>query len=184
MYREIEELYERAKEGDMKAKEILLNKFTPLIKSSIRRYYNSKNDYEDLMQEGYEIILKSIMDYDPERGVELIGYIKAMLKYHYLNKHREKKTVSLNEPLEDGEMMDFLVGDEKDPLDDLIKREENAVLLKSLNTLTLKQKRVITDYYIRNIPIGEIAKNMGISYRTVVNTKLNALKKLKREIVK
>lgn len=184
MYKEIENLYERAKDEDMKSKEILLEKLTPLVRGSIRRYYNSKNDYEDLIQEGYEIILKSIKDYDPEKGVKLLGYIKAMLKYHYLNKHREKKVVSLNEPLEDGEMMDFLIGEDRDLLDDLIESEENAVLLKSLNNLTPKQKRIITDFYIKNIPIGEIAKDMGISYRTVVNTKTNALQKLKNEIVK
>ncbi|HHV47155.1 MAG TPA: sigma-70 family RNA polymerase sigma factor [Tissierellia bacterium] len=187
MYREIEKLYERAKEGDMSARETFLEKLAPLVAGSIRRYYNVKKDHEDLMQEGYEVILRCIKDYDPEKGVKLLGYIKAMLKYHYLNKHRERKTVSLNEPLKDmkdGELMDFLIGDEEDPLNIIIENEEYTALLKSLKTLTPRQKRVILDFYARNIPIGEIAKNMGISYRTAVNTKTNALRKLKSQMVK
>ena len=184
MYKEINSLYQRAKNRDMKAKEELLTKLTPLVISSIRRFYNKKNDYEDLVQEGYEVILKCIEDYDSERGVHLLGYIKTMLKYHYLNKHREKATLSLNEPLEDGEMLDLLIGEEKDPLDTLIEREEHISLLKSLNTLTPRQKRVIVEFYVNNIPIGEIAKKMGVSYRTVVNIKVNALRKLNKAIVK
>lgn len=184
MYKEIGELYQRAKKGDMKAKETLLKNLTPLVISSIRRYYNKKNDYEDLIQEGYEIILKCIEDYNPKRQVQLLGYIKAMLKYHYLNKHREKVHLSLNEPLEDGEMLDLIVGEEKDPVDRLIEKEEYMSLQKSLNTLTPKQKKVIIDFYVENIPLGEIAKDMGISYRTVVNIKVNGLKKFRNEIVK
>lgn len=184
MYKEIEKLYLEAKNGDMEAKEALLNKLTPLVISSIRRYYNKKSDYEDLIQEGFEIILKSIEDYDPERGVMLLGYIKTMLKYHYLNKHREKITLSLNEPLEDGEIIDLIVGEEREPVDILIEEEEYAALLKALNTLTTRQKKALVDFYVKNISIDEIAKNMGISYRTVVNTKTTALKKIKKEIVK
>lgn len=184
MYREIGRLYQRAKNGDVSAKEILLNKLTPLVLSSIRRYYNKNSKYEDLIQEGYEVILKSIEDYDPNKGVHLLGYIKTMLRYHYLNKQRERTHLSLNEPLEDGEMLDLLVGDEREPIDKLIEREEGVLLLEALKTLTPKQKRVIIDFYVKDISIGQIAKNMGVSYRTVVNTKVAALKKLKNEMVK
>lgn len=184
MYKEIGKLYTLAKGGDLKAKEDLLSKLYPLVISSIRRYYKKKNDYEDLIQEGYEIILKCIEDYDPKRKVHLLGYIKTMLKYHYLNKHREKTALSLNEPLEDGEMVDLVVGDEKDPLDMLVEREECTILKKSIETLTPRQKKVIIDFYIKNLSISEIAENMGISYRTVVNLKANGLKKLKNIIVK
>lgn len=184
MYKEIEKLYLEAKEGDLKAKEDLLSRLAPLVKSSIKKYYNNQREYEDLMQEGYEMILKSIEDFDPKKGVQLLGYIKTMLRYHYLNKHREKTSFSLNKPLEEGEMMDFIAGQEKDPMEMLIEKEEYVLLKKALNTLTPRQKRVLVDFYVKNIPIGQIAKNMKVSYRTVVNTKMAALNKLKKEIVK
>lgn len=183
MYKEIESLYKRAKKGDVKAKVDLLTRLTPLVISSIKRNYNNQREYEDLIQEGYEVILKAIEEYDQNRGVQLLGYIKAMLRYHYLNKHRDKAILSLNKPLEEGEIMDLIVAEEE-PIDTVLKKEETMLLLKALNSLTPRQKKVIVDFYVKNIPIAEIAKNMGISYRTVVNTKISALRKLKRQIVK
>ncbi len=60
-----------------------------MIISSIRRYYNRIELYDDLIQEGYEIILIAIDDYDPAKGAYFLGYIKTMLKYLYLGKYRE-----------------------------------------------------------------------------------------------
>ncbi len=68
MYKEIEKLLVLSKEGDVEAKERLLNKLTPLIISSIRRYYNEKDQYDDLMQDAYETILLAIEEYDPQKG--------------------------------------------------------------------------------------------------------------------
>lgn len=183
MYKEIDDLFLLAKR-DVKAKETLLVKLKPLIIGSIRRYYNKKREYEDLIQEGYEVILKSIEDYDSKKGVHILGYIKVNLKYHYLNKHRQKTFLSLNEPMEDGEVMDFLTSEEKSPLDEILEKEERTHLFKSLNKLTPRQRKVITQFYLKKQSIDEIAKNMGISYRTVVNLKANGLKKLRKEIVK
>lgn len=184
MYKEIEGLLLLSKKGDKKAKETLLLKLNPLIISSIRRYYNRIDQYDDLIQEGYETILQAIENYDPNRGVKFLGYIKTMLKYRYLEKHREKQFLSLNEPLDEGEFIDFLEGDEEDPIDIVIKKEETNILLESLNCLTERQRQVMVDYYINRLSIGEIADKLGISYRTVVNTKTQGLNKLKKGIVK
>lgn len=184
MYKEIEKLLLLSKKGDKKAKETLLLKLNPLIISSIRRYYNKIDQYDDLIQEGYEIILKAIENYNPNRGVKFLGYVKAMLRYGYLEKHREKQILSLNEPLEEGEFIDLLEGNEEDPVDAVIKKEEKYLLLESLNCLTERQKQVVVDYYINRLSIDEIANKLGISYRTVVNTKTQGIKKLKNRMVK
>ncbi|MCF6463958.1 hypothetical protein C3E89_11420 [Clostridium sp. Cult1] len=184
MYKEIEKLLLLSKKGDKKAKETLLLKLNPLIISSIRRYYNKIDQYDDLIQEGYEIILKAIENYNPNRGVKFLGYVKAMLRYGYLEKHREKQILSLNEPLEEGEFIDLLEGSEEDPVDAVIKKEEKYLLLESLNCLTERQKQVVVDYYINRLSIDEIANKLGISYRTVVNTKTQGIKKLKNRMVK
>lgn len=185
MYKEIEDLLIASKKGDEKAKETLLMKLNPLIISSIRRYYNKKDIYEDLIQDGYEVILKSIKDYDTDKGVHFLGYVKSMLKYCYLNKHKEKKLLSLNEPIDDElELMDLIIGDEEGPLKQIVEQDESSVLYNSLNCLTKRQKRIIADFYINGKAINEIAEELGISYRTVVNIKVSAMKKLKEIIVK
>ncbi len=90
VYSEVVKLLEKSKAGDLEAIEILLYKLKPLILASIRRYYNKVDEYDDLIQEGYEIILVAIEEYEENRGTQFLGYVKLQLKYHYLNKHREK----------------------------------------------------------------------------------------------
>lgn len=184
MYEEIEDLLNLSRKGDVEAKETLLLKLNPLIISSIRRYYNRITQYDDLIQEGYETILIAIEQYDQSKGVYFLGYIKMMLKYCYLNKHKEKQFLSLNEPLEEGEFIDLLEGDEKEPIDVMLEKEEINILYNNLDCLTERQKQVIVDFYINNLSIDKIANKMQISYRTVVNTKTVAIKKLRNIIVK
>lgn len=184
MYKEIEELLLLSKKGDEEAKETLLLKLNPLIISSIRRYYNRIDQYDDLIQEGYETILLAIENYNPTRGVRFLGYTKAMLKYLYLEKHREKEFLSLNNTVDNGEFIDLLEGNEENPIDIIIKNEETEILFESLNCLTERQKQVVVDYYINRLSIDEIADRLGISYRTVVNTKTQGINKLKNRIVK
>lgn len=186
MYKEIERLLDLTRKGDKKAKEQLILKLNPLIISSIRRYYNKIDQYDDLIQEGYEIILLSIRNFNPNKKVHFLGYIKTMLKYHYLNKHKERQFLSLNETIEDGEteIIDLIESEEIDPIDNIVNKEEVQLLLGSLNYLTKRQKQIIIEYYINNLSIGEIADRLGISYRTVVNTKTAGINKLKKRMVK
>lgn len=182
MYEDIERLRLLGAKGDVGAKGELLAKMKPLIINSIRRYYNNIQLYDDLIQEGYEIILEAVRNFDDTRGVYFLGYIKTLLKYHYLNKHREKYIISLNTPIGESEeeLMDILEGDELDPLDNIIQTEEYIELRNSFSLLTERQRKVVVLYYSCHMPIGKIAERLGVSYRTVVNTKAAAIQKLKK----
>lgn len=184
MYKEIEKLLELSRSGDMEAKERLLLKLKPLLIHSIRRYYNRIEKYDDLIQDGNELILKAIEEYDPDRGVYFLGYVKAMLRYCYLDKHRERQELSLNQPLDRGELMDMLEGDEEDPAQILVRTEEHSLLVEALANLTERQRTIIVAYYIHRMSIGEIAAKLGVSYRTIVNTKTLAIKRLREAMVK
>ena len=156
-----------------------------MIISSIRRYYNRIDLYEDLIQEGYEIILIAIEDYDPNKGAHFLGYVKIMLKYHYLEKHRERQFLSLNELIDftGTELIDLIEGDEKSPVDRIIDMEQNQILLDSIN-FSLKDKGDNSPFHIKGYSIDKIGKMLGISYRTVVNIKTSGINKLKKIIVK
>ena len=114
--------------------------------------------------------------------MHFLGYVKSNLKYLYLNKHKEKVHLSLNEPLGDGdgEMLDLLVSDDKDILDLLLEKETSAQLKYTLDSLTNRQKEIVIFYYVKDMSIGDIANALDISYRTVVNTKTTAIEKLKK----
>lgn len=184
MYKEINDLLEKAKEGDVRSKEVLLDKVKPLIIKQIQRYYNRKEEFEDLIQEGNLLVLECIEDYDEEKEVYFLGYIKAMLRFAYLNKHKIRIHQSLNTPVgEDGaeEIMDLLEGQEKSQEQLIIEEEESLEIRKILRKLTERQRKVIVLYYFKNMGIKDIAESLGISYRTVVNTKTRALEILRKE---
>lgn len=181
MYSEIEYLRKEARDGDKGACEQLLIKLKPLILKSIRRYYNDYSLYDDLIQDGFETVIRCVEDFDESKGVNFLGYTKVQLKFLYLNKHKEKKTFSLNEIVgEDGvEFIDILEDNGLDPLENYLVMEEREFVLGALSILTERQREVVVLYYLHEISIGDIADMLGISYRTVVNIKTNAIKKMR-----
>lgn len=187
MYKIIDELLEKSRGGDKNSKAELLNKLRPLIISSINKYYPNSRDYEDLIQDGNIVIIECINNYDISKGVYFLGYVKTMLKYNYLQNHRLKHMISLNSPVgddNDNEMMDLLKSEDLEPIETLIITETNEILRNCLGVLTERQRDIVIFFYIENISIGDIAKNLQISYRTVVNTKTKAIDKLRRELLR
>ena len=175
-----DELVKRAKSGDDKALGEIVQKLQPLLISSIRRYYNKPKEYEDLMQDGNIKIIESINDFDKDRGVHFLGYVKMNIKYLYLDKHKQRFHQSLDEKVGDGqmEMLDLLVSEEIDFLEGIIKGEDRLELKRALDILTERQSLVVDLFYGKNMSIGEIADKLGIAYRTVINTKTRALEKM------
>ena len=55
-------------------KKTILEKIHPLIVSSINKYALSKDEFEDLYQEGFLTILESLDKYDASKGVDLFYY--------------------------------------------------------------------------------------------------------------
>lgn len=182
MYKELNELLAKARKGDKKSKEGILNKVRPLIIRKIQRYYNNKNLFEDLIQEGYLVVLECIESYDDSRGVYFLGYLKTMLKFTYLNKHKQRTHLSLNIPAgedRDDEWIDLLESHGKNQEDIILEKEGVGELRHALSKLTQRQREIVIAYYIEEISIGDIAKRLGITYRTVVNTKTRALERLR-----
>lgn len=187
MYQEINKLIRDSKKGDMKSKERLLERLNPLIIKSIKQYYNKQKDYEDLLQEGRVIVLECLSTYDESKGTYFLGYLKHMLKYHYLDKNKEKIFMSLNEKIgedEDEEIIDMLESHDYNALDRLIRLEDTKEVRDSLLELTDRQLSIVLDCYFREMKIPEIAKKYNISYRTVVNTRAAAIKNLRKLINK
>ena len=183
MYKDLNELTIKAKEGDVRSTDLLMKELYPLIVSSIKRYYYKFEEFDDLLQEGRLVVLECLQSYDPRKGTHFLGYVKHMLKFYYLDKHKGKVHFSLNEKIgdeEDDELIDLLESQEEDPLDIFLKHEENQTLYIALDELTRRQRDIIVDFYCEGLSINKVAEKYGISYRTVVNTKTLALSKLKK----
>jgi RNA polymerase sporulation-specific sigma factor len=171
--------------GDVDKKEKLLDMIEPLIISSIKRYYYGDELMEDMIQEGKIRVLECLDTFDSEKGVYFLGYVKAQLRYLYLNLNKAKEfDISLNSSLDLGdgsvELIDSLIDETVDVEGDLIKKYINKNLKDTLDILTDRESQVIYLYYFKNIGMKDIAKELGLAYRTVVNTKTNGLEKMRK----
>jgi len=70
--------------------EVLVNRYRPLVRSCVRRFQNSPEPYEDLLQVGYVGLIKAINNYDPAAGTGLAGYalpcVSGEIKRHFRDK--------------------------------------------------------------------------------------------------
>ena len=182
LYEEWNSLILAAKEGYKEAKEEILENLRPLIISSIQKYYNRRDFYEELIQEGDLCILEAIDKFEFDQNTYFLGYVKVQLKFLYLNKNREKVHVSLNTKIgekKEEEILDTLASNDLEPLSDILDREIKRMLNISLDTLAPKQRETVELFYSEKLSITEISKKQGVSYRTVVNTKTRAIDKLR-----
>jgi RNA polymerase sigma-B factor len=80
------------RDGEMRAAacEILVDRYTKLVRSCVRQYRGSPEPTEDLMQVGYVGLLKAINNYDPEVGDSLAAYaqpcVYGEIKRHFRDK--------------------------------------------------------------------------------------------------
>ena len=180
---DIQQLYKDAHGGNKESEILILERLKPLIISSIRKYYNNLNDYDDLIQEGREMVLICIRDYNPHINVPFLGYIKSRLKYLYLNKNKVKKELSLNESYgEDGEEYLDLIQSKEDLLEDILVKEEYKELHKLIRGLGKREREVLYDFFFCQLTIPQISKKYNVTYRTVLNQKTTALKKLRERM--
>jgi RNA polymerase sigma-B factor len=70
--------------------EILVDRYTKLVRACVRQYRGSPEPAEDLMQVGYVGLLKAINNYDPEVGDSLAAYaqpcVYGEIKRHFRDK--------------------------------------------------------------------------------------------------
>jgi RNA polymerase sigma-B factor len=87
--------HERGSAGWSAACDVLVRRYTPLVRACVRQYRDSPELVEDLMQVGYLGLLKAIGNYDPAFGNGLRAYavpcISGELKRHFRDKRWQVK---------------------------------------------------------------------------------------------
>ena len=69
------ELFKRwCQDGDARARELLVTRFTPLARSLARRYAHTSEPFEDLMQVASLGLLKALDRFDPERATAFASF--------------------------------------------------------------------------------------------------------------
>lgn len=199
--KEEQECLHRFAEGDMGAREELIERNMRLVAHIARKYTVSTTTWEtdDLISVGAVGLIKGIDTYNMEKKAKLSTYLARCIENEILMLLRaDKKTrqdVSLQEPIgEDKEgntisWDDILVCDEEAIMDQVSLKMNKKELLRAIEEeLTPREKIVIQRRYglegNEEETQRQVAKSMGISRSYVSRIEKKALEKLQLKMKK
>jgi len=187
----------KLKEGDISAKNILIERNLRLVAHIVKKYSYPGKDVDDLISIGTVGLIKAIDSFDSSKGTRLATYAAKCIENEILmlirNNKKTKGEVYLQDPIgvdkEGNEisLMDILSSDD----DSIIEIVESKIQTKRLynkidSCLADREKSVIEMRY--GLQDGkpktqrEIAKLLGISRSYVSRIEKRALKKLYKEM--
>lgn len=195
---EEEKIYvKKMQEGDIEAKNILIEHNLRLVAHVCKKYNNTNIDQDDLISIGSIGLIKGINSYNPEKSIKLSTYISKCIDNEILMYLRSNKKTNSEVYLEDQ------IGKDKDDntvrLGEVLENndkpiEEEVDLKMKINKLYEKIKKVLKnrERTIIELRFGlngkdpktqkEIAKDMGISRSYVSRIETKAIGKLAKEI--
>lgn len=188
---------ERAAQGDLSARNILIERNLRLVAHIMKKYYSQSADQEDLLSIGTIGLIKGIETFDTSKGARLATYAARCVENEILMYFRsQKKTagdVSLSDYIETGKdgtslsVQDVVASDE-DLFEDLSKKEEARKLRAAIEKcLTQREKSVVRLRYGLDggVPFRQqdVAAKLGISRSYVSRIEKKALEKLRQELM-
>ena len=192
--RQERECLEKIRQGDLAAKNMLIEHNLRLVAHIVKKYYVSGNDQEDLISIGTIGLIKAVDSFDPNKGIRLSSYASKCIENEILMFFRTgKKTaqdVSINEPIDtdkDGNaltLMDTMAVDDT-VIDDIDVRMKSRKLYDYLPVLEPRERSVICMRYglggRQPLAQREVAKRLGISRSYISRIEKRALEKLREQ---
>ena len=185
----------RWQEGDLEARNLLVEHNLRLVAHIIKKYYQS-DDVDDLISIGTIGLIKGINTYKPDKGVRLATYasrcIENEILMHFRSQRKTAGDVSLSDALDtDGEGNGLYLMDVVALEDDMAEQIGNRELCRSLREtidrcLDEREARIIRMRYALDggaaMTQAETAKHCGISRSYVSRLEKRALGKLRRAL--
>ena len=187
---------ELASQGDLSARNILIERNLRLVAHIMKKYYTQTADQEDLISIGTIGLIKGISTYNSEKGARLATYAARCVENEILMYFRGQKKsasdVSLSDDIETGKdgaalsLMDVICSDD-DLFEQTADKEIYAKLYQAVETcLEPRERRIILLRYGLGgegpLTQREIAESCGISRSYVSRIEKKALQKLEKAL--
>lgn len=187
---------ELAAQGDLEARNILIERNLRLVAHIMKKYYTQTADQEDLISIGTIGLIKGISTFDSSKGARLATYaarcVENEILMYFRGQRKSASDVSLSDYIETGKdgnalsLMDVICSDE-DLFEQMSDREIYDKLYEKIETcLTPRERKIILMRYgignRRPLTQREIAEQCGISRSYVSRIEKKALQKLEREL--
>ena len=190
------ECLERMAQGDMAARNKLIEHNLRLVAHIVKKYFSQTGDQDDLISIGTIGLIKGISTFKPDKNVRLATYasrcIENEILMHFRAQRKLQSEVSLSDTLEAaGEegnlsLMDVIAVDD-DMLERMDAREACEKVRQCVkNCLPERERLVITKRYGldggRPQTQREVASTSGISRSYVSRIEKRALQRLREEM--
>ena len=187
-----------ARDGDIAARNKLIEHNLRLVAHVIKKYYAVSGDQDDLISIGIIGLIKAIKTFDPDKNTRLATYaarcVENELFMYFRTLRRQSAEVSIYTPADpegDGEPRDFEDENcfEEDVLDGLVRNRRGEVLRSCIEkVLDPREKEIISLRYglsgTEPLPQREVALKTGISRSYISRLEKKALSKLETELSK
>ena len=185
-------------EGDLEARNQLVEHNLRLVAHIIKKYYTQTDDQEDLISIGTIGLIKAVETYKPAKNIKLATYasrcIENEILMHLRKNANRRGEVSLDEPLNtdwDGNelLLSDVLGTEGDsiekPIEDDVDRD---LLFTAVSRLSPRDRTIITMRFgldgRKERTQKEVADQLGISQSYISRLEKRIIDKLKKEILR
>ena len=182
-----------AQQGDMEARNVLIERNLRLVAHIMKKYYTQATDQEDLISIGTIGLIKGITTFDSSKGARLATYaarcVENEILMYFRSQRKSAQDVSLSDYIETGvdgaplALMD-VVAEDSDLLEQICSREMAQQLRHAIHdALTPQERQVIILRYGLDGQLPkrqrEVAQITGISRSYVSRIEKRALGKLR-----
>lgn len=184
----------RSAQGDLEARNILIERNLRLVAHIMKKYYAIAADQEDLISIGTIGLIKGITTFDQTKGARLATYaarcVENEILMHFRSQRKCSQDVSLSDYIETGadgaslSLMD-VVSDQEDLTDALCRKENARRVREAVRSCLTEQEQLVVcmRYGLDGGPPlrqREVAEKTGISRSYVSRIEKRALEKLRK----
>ncbi len=183
---------ERYKNGDLEARNILIERNLRLVAHIIKKYYATSKDQDDLISIGTIGLIKGVSTFDHKKSTRLATYaarcIENEILMYFRNQKKRQNDVNISDPIDtdaEGNALTFLdvVYEEECFAEELDLKINSKKLYKYLEMIPEREKKIlIMRYGLYNTKAQtqkKVAEKLGISRSYVSRIESKALKRLK-----
>ena len=193
--KEEKEAVQRFENGDMEARNLLIEHNLRLVVYIAKRYETNPIFMEDLISIGSIGLIKAVNTFKSDKNIKLVTYASRCIENEILmflrKKSRRRGEISLDEPLNvdyDGNelLLSDIIGTEGDLVTKEFEKNENKrELMKALNTLKDREKLILQMRYgieHDECTQKDIAIKLGISQSYISRLEKRIIAQLKTQL--
>ncbi len=172
------QLIEGCKKGKRKSFELLYKKYSPVLFGICYRYSKSRDEAEDILQDGFIKIYEKIGTFKGKGSFE--GWMKRIMINTSINHYKRNIKHYFHEEIDDQRTMES----DNNDLVELDESIDKLKLIKIIQELPDGYKLVFNMYVIDGLSHNEIAEELNISVNTSKTQLFKARRKLREKVEK